>query len=251
MRWLCQWTGTGHQSHEHPWRQLSAEDCCETEPSSRWDISCISSEHTVAGQVADMQRHRHAKSLTQKVNSPMSQLTITKVTSPTTMSACRQRSQIATFLTAEVCVTHSASKPSLSVQRVAFNVEDLTSWRADFSCRWLGMLVRRPRSKQTRGKDFSSSLHTASFTTLLYCSNTHIHTHPFNSPLSGTTWVSQYQKGKINLDFNEARDSEWQWHQLGNMQVCNSLETDNHTNTPPLSTVAKETIYAAHFSDRQ
>jgi len=27
--------------------------------------------------------------------------------------------------------------------------------------------------------------------------------------------VSQYQKGKTNLDFAEARDSEWQWHQLG------------------------------------
>jgi len=24
--------------------------------------------------------------------------------------------------------------------------------------------------------------------------------------------VSQYQKGKTNLDFTEARDSEWQWH---------------------------------------
>jgi len=26
--------------------------------------------------------------------------------------------------------------------------------------------------------------------------------------LSGITWVSQYQKGKTNLDFTEARDSE-------------------------------------------
>jgi len=26
--------------------------------------------------------------------------------------------------------------------------------------------------------------------------------------------VSQYQKGKIILNFTEARDSEWQWHQL-------------------------------------
>jgi len=34
------------------------------------------------------------------------------------------------------------------------------------------------------------------------------HTHPFNGPLSGTTQVSQYQKGKTNLDFTEARDSE-------------------------------------------
>jgi len=44
------------------------------------------------------------------------------------------------------------------------------------------------------------------------------HTHnPFNGPLSGTTRVSRYQKGKTNVDFNEARDSEWQWHQLGHM----------------------------------
>jgi len=61
------------------------------------------------------------------------------------------------------------------------------------------------------------------------------HTHPFNSPLSGTTRVSRYQKGKSNLDFTEARDSEWQWHQLGNMQVCTSLQTDNCASTPPLS----------------
>jgi len=48
---------------------------------------------------------------------------------------------------------------------------------------------------------------------------THTHTHPFNSPLSRTTQVSRYQKGKTNLDFTEATDSEWQWHQLGRMQV--------------------------------
>ena len=61
------------------------------------------------------------------------------------------------------------------------------------------------------------------------------HTHPFNGPLSGTTQVSRYQKGKTNLDFTEARDSGWQWHQLGYMQVCTSLQTDNHTSSPPLS----------------
>jgi len=37
------------------------------------------------------------------------------------------------------------------------------------------------------------------------------------------------------MDFTEARDSEWQWHQLGHMQVCTALQTDNHTSTPPLS----------------
>ena len=61
------------------------------------------------------------------------------------------------------------------------------------------------------------------------------HTHPFNGPLSWTTQVSRYQKGKTNLDFTEARDSEWQWHQLGHMQVCTSHQTDNHASTPPLS----------------
>ena len=50
-------------------------------------------------------------------------------------------------------------------------------------------------------------------------SHTNTHTHPFNGPLSGTIQVSRYQKGKTNLDFTEARDSEWQWHQLGHMQV--------------------------------
>ena len=59
--------------------------------------------------------------------------------------------------------------------------------------------------------------------------------HTFNGPLSGTTRVSQYQKGKTSLDFTEARDSEWQWHQLGHMQVCTSLQTDDHASTPPLS----------------
>jgi len=50
--------------------------------------------------------------------------------------------------------------------------------------------------------------------------HTHTHTHPFIGPLSRTTRVSRYQKGNANLDFTEARASEWQWHQLGRMQVC-------------------------------
>jgi len=62
--------------------------------------------------------------------------------------------------------------------------------------------------------------------------NTHTHT-PVNGPFSRTTQVSQCQKGKTNLDFTEARDSERQWHQLGHMQVCTSLQTD--AAPPPLS----------------
>ena len=54
--------------------------------------------------------------------------------------------------------------------------------------------------------------------------------------------VSCFSKIQIGFTFlvlahlgsPEARDSEWQWHQLGHMQVCTSLQTDNHASTPPL-----------------
>jgi len=94
----------------------------------------------------------------------------------------------------------------------------------------------------SRGHSFQQSKHS-----LIYFTNTHTRahththtrtctrTHTFNGPLSRTTWVTRYQKSKINLDFTEARDSEWQWHQLGHMQVCTLLQTDNHANTSPLS----------------
>ena len=67
---------------------------------------------------------------------------------------------------------------------------------------------------------FTSSSHflcAAEQNTETQYTHTHTHTHPFNGPLSRTTRVSRYQKGKTNLDFTEARDSEWQWHQLGHM----------------------------------
>jgi len=57
--------------------------------------------------------------------------------------------------------------------------------------------------------------------------------------------VSRYQKSKTNLDFTEIRDSEWQWHQLGHMQVCTSLQTDNHTSTLPLSFYRPDALPAA------
>jgi len=41
--------------------------------------------------------------------------------------------------------------------------------------------------------------------------------------------VSQYQKGETSLDFTEARDSEWQWHQLG---TCKSALCSRQITTP-------------------
>jgi len=57
--------------------------------------------------------------------------------------------------------------------------------------------------------------------------------------------VSRYQKGKTSLDFTEARDSEWQWHQLGHMQVCTSLQTDNDANISPFSFYRPDALPAA------
>jgi len=39
----------------------------------------------------------------------------------------------------------------------------------------------------------------------------------------------------LAVNDTEATDSEWQWHQLGHMPVCTSLQADNHASTPPLS----------------
>ena len=46
--------------------------------------------------------------------------------------------------------------------------------------------------------------------------NTHTHTHTRLTAL----FPGRYQKGKINLDFTEAGDSEWQCHQLGHMDLA-------------------------------
>jgi len=55
---------------------------------------------------------------------------------------------------------------------------------------------------------------------------------PFYGPLD-CVWdyqVSLYQKGKTRKvkqsGFTGARDSEWQWHQLGHMQICTSPQTE-------------------------
>jgi len=79
------------------------------------------------------------------------------------------------------------------------------------------------------------NLHHISIGSYLALTVEHTHTHTFNGPLSGTTRVGRYQKGKTSLDFTEATDSEWQWHQLDHMQVYISLQADNHASTPPLS----------------
>ena len=42
-----------------------------------------------------------------------------------------------------------------------------------------------------------------------------------------------YTTGKPSLDFNETRDSEWQWHQLSRMQLYSAPRSRRNT-TPAL-----------------
>ena len=62
---------------------------------------------------------------------------------------------------------------------------------------------------------------------------TSVYLHPFNGPFPGLPGSAGTRKVKP-IWMTEARDNEWQWHQLGHMQVCTSLQTDNHASTPPL-----------------
>jgi len=61
----------------------------------------------------------------------------------------------------------------------------------------------------------------------------HTRLHLFNSPLSRTIRVSQYQKGKTNLDLLE-QETEVAVASAGHMQICTLPQTDNHASIPPL-----------------
>jgi len=53
------------------------------------------------------------------------------------------------------------------------------------------------------------------------------------------------------MDFTEAKDSEWQWHQLDHMPVCTSLQTDNHASTQPLKFFTGRMLFLPPKKQRQ
>ena len=68
------------------------------------------------------------------------------------------------------------------------------------------------------------------------CTHTHTHTHTCVLRLFGLRpGLPRWAGTRTNLDFTEAGGIEWQWYQLGHMQICTSPKTVNHTSTPPLS----------------
>ena len=96
-------------------------------------------------------------------------------------------------------------------------------WRAKFYCPHA--LADGNQRIQIRDKTLEFSTVLSTLSPYLAYIHTYTHTHPFIGLFSGTTQVSRYQKGRTNLDFIEARDSEWQWHQLGHIQVCIQITT--------------------------
>jgi len=54
-----------------------------------------------------------------------------------------------------------------------------------------------------------------------------------------------YQEGKTNLDLLQ---QEWQWHQLGHMQICTLTQTHNHASIPPVSFYRPDAFPAAQPS---
>jgi len=107
---------------------------------------------------------------------------------------------------------------------------------AHSACCALFTRVKITRTNKITLKEVSTSHESQQIKAMLKLTLTHTHTHTCLTALclSGTTRVSRYQKGKTSLDFTEARDSEWQWHQLGHMQVSTSLQMDSHARTSSL-----------------
>ena len=60
-----------------------------------------------------------------------------------------------------------------------------------------------------------------------------------------TAACSSLPSCKTHTRLSEATDSEWQWHQLGHMQVCILLQTDKHASTSPLSVYRLDALPAA------
>ena len=88
-----------------------------------------------------------------------------------------------------------------------------------------------------------SSAAVAWYSSCRWCNCTVLHCYwPYDGWLAETLYVivATHTHNRLTGDpvtetgFYWSKNSEWQWHQLGHMQVCTSLQTDNHASTTPL-----------------
>ena len=73
------------------------------------------------------------------------------------------------------------------------------------------------------------------------------HTPHLTALCPGLCWWAGTRKVKPIWILLKQRDSEWQWHQLGHMQVCTVSQTDNHASTSPLSFYRPDALPAAQL----
>jgi len=99
--------------------------------------------------------------------------------------------------------------------------------------KWYAMAITNALHTRVTRSQWITAFNTDELHTHTHTHTTHTHTH-LTALCPGLPRWAGTRKVKTNLDFKEARDSEWQSHQLGHMQVCTSLQTDNHASTPPL-----------------
>ena len=140
------------------------------------------------------------------------------------------------MVTVTVVVVHSGQTLVWNCDVVRRHTYQITPTVVETHLLWVALLVMKRSQNNCLGKRWVVPMFILKTTTTL---------QTFNGLFSRTTWVSRYQEGKTNLDFTGARDNEWQWHQLGHMQVCTSLQTDNHASTPPFSFYRPDALPAA------
>jgi len=99
--------------------------------------------------------------------------------------------------------------------------------------------------------------HARKHTRMHTCTRTRTHARMHTCTHTHILWPSRLCPGlsgwagtRTNLNFTEARDSKWQWHQLGHMQICTSPQRDNHVSTSPLSFYRPDALPAAQPTAR-
>jgi len=94
------------------------------------------------------------------------------------------------------------------------------------------VLNRKPVTKYCSFKSYKTAVISAQNNTV-YATKHHTHTRLTALCPGLPRWAGTRKVKPIWILLKQ--DSEWQWHQLGHMQICTSLQTNNHASTPPLS----------------
>jgi len=130
-----------------------------------------------------------------------------------------------------------------------FGVEFIETFKARRPAGWVDLMIAFESRKRAANPHKTSALNVSLPFSFIDFHKKHLviryHFLPLvdnnnnnNTHLTAFVWDylgDPVQKGKTNLDFSEARDSGWQWHQLDHMQVCTLLQIDNHASILPLS----------------